>query len=662
MNKLDMESKDIVKDNLEYIKERFPEAITEENGELRINPDSLIQSLSSVIIDDKKEKYELTWPGKKQAIVEGNTRTTKTLRPLKDKSVDFDKTENIYIEGDNLEALKILQESYLNKIKCIYIDPPYNTGNDFIYNDNFDKSTKEELVESGQIDELGNRLVTNNTSNGRFHSDWLSMMYSRLKLARNLLTKDGLIFISIDANEVVNLVKICDMIFGESNRLGIISTVNNLKGRSDSEFFATCNEFLVVYCKNKNEASIKGFEIESEEIDNDYKFEDEISKYKPVGFRKTGNGWKREDRPYMYYPVLEKNGCFDTVEMDEYKKIYNPSTNSFDDELVDKLRNKYEELGYNFILPKDENGNLGRWRWGLETFFAEKDINLVLNNSGSLCTKMRATIEGGSVRMKSAKTLWYKPEYDTGSGSKILKNLFNGKDYFDNPKSLIYINDILKICTSDNDIILDFFSGSATTAHSVLNLNSIDKKNRQFIMIQLPELCNENSEAYKDGYRTICDIGEERIRRAAKKIKEETNADIDYGFRVYKIDESNMKDEFYMTPDKISQEQIRLFEDNIKDDRTPEDLLTQVILNLGLKLDLPIEEKDMCGNKVYDVDDGELLACFDNNVSIDIIEEIAKINPRQVVFRDSSFATDQDKVNFEERLKRLSAGTKFNVL
>lgn len=662
MNKLDMESKDIVKDNLEYIKERFPEAITEENGELRINPDSLIQSLSSVIIDDKKEKYELTWPGKKQAIVEGNTRTTKTLRPLKDKSVDFDKTENIYIEGDNLEALKILQESYLNKIKCIYIDPPYNTGNDFIYNDNFDKSTKEELVESGQIDELGNRLVTNNTSNGRFHSDWLSMMYSRLKLARNLLTKDGLIFISIDANEVVNLVKICDMIFGESNRLGIISTVNNLKGRSDSEFFATCNEFLVVYCKNKNEASIKGFEIESEEIDNDYKFEDEISKYKPVGFRKTGNGWKREDRPYMYYPVLEKNGCFDTVEMDEYKKIYNPSTNSFDDELVDKLRNKYEELGYNFILPKDENGNLGRWRWGLETFFAEKDINLVLNNSGSLCTKMRATIEDGSVRMKSAKTLWYKPEYDTGSGSKILKNLFNGKDYFDNPKSLIYINDILKICTSDNDIILDFFSGSATTAHSILNLNSIDKKNRQFIMIQLPELCNENSEAYKDGYRTICDIGEERIRRAAKKIKEETNADIDYGFRVYKIDESNMKDEFYMTPDKISQEQIRLFEDNIKDDRTPEDLLTQVILNLGLKLDLPIEEKDMCGNKVYDVDDGELLACFDNNVSIDIIEEIAKINPRQVVFRDSSFATDQDKVNFEERLKRLSAGTKFNVL
>lgn len=662
MNKLDMESKDIVKDNLEYIKERFPEAVTEENGELRINPDSLIQSLSSVIIDDKKEKYELTWPGKKQAIVEGNTRTTKTLRPLKDKSVDFDKTENIYIEGDNLEALKILQESYLNKIKCIYIDPPYNTGNDFIYNDNFDKSTKAELVESGQIDELGNRLVTNNTSNGRFHSDWLSMMYPRLKLARNLLTKDGLIFISIDANEVVNLVKICDMIFGESNRLGIISTVNNLKGRSDSEFFATCNEFLVVYCKNKNEASIKGFEIESEEIDNDYKFEDEISKYKPVGFRKTGNGWKREDRPYMYYPVLEKNGCFDTVEMDEYKKIYNPSTNSFDDELVDKLRNKYEELGYNFILPKDENGNLGRWRWGLETFFAEKDINLVLNNSGSLCTKMRATIEDGSVRMKSAKTLWYKPEYDTGSGSKILKNLFNGKDYFDNPKSLIYINDILKICTSDNDIILDFFSGSATTAHSVLNLNSIDKKNRQFIMIQLPELCNENSEAYKDGYRTICDIGEERIRRSAKKVKEETKADIDYGFRVYKVNDSNMKDEFYMTPDKISQEQIRLFEDNIKDDRTPEDLLTQVILNLGLKLDLPIEEKDMCGNKVYDVDDGELLACFDNNVSIDIIEEIAKINPRQVVFRDSSFATDQDKVNFEERLKRLSAGTKFNVL
>lgn len=662
MNKLDMESKDIIKDNIEYIKERFPEVIIEENGELKLDSNALIQSLSSVSIDDKKEKYELTWPGKRQALVEGNTRTTKTLRPLKNKSVNFDKTENIYIEGDNLEALKILQESYLNKIKCIYIDPPYNTGNDFIYNDNFDRSSKEELFESGQIDELGNRLVTNNTSNGRFHSDWLSMMYPRLKLARNLLTKDGVIFISIDANEVVNLVKICDMIFGESNRLGIISTINNLKGRSDSEFFATCNEFLVVYCKNKNEASIKGFEIESEEIDNDYKFEDEISKYKPVGFRKTGNGWKREDRPYMYYPVLERDGRFDTVEMDEYQQIYNPSSNSFDDEFVDKLRNKYEGLGYNFILPKDENGNLGRWRWGLETFFAEKDINLVLNNSGSLCTKMRATIEDGSVRMKSAKTLWYKPEYDTGSGSKILKNLFNGKNYFDNPKSLIYINDILKICTSDNDIILDFFSGSATTAHSVLNLNSIDKKNRQFIMIQLPELCNENSEAYKDGYKTICDIGEERIRRSAKKVEEETQADIDYGFRVYKIDESNMKDEFYMTPDKISQEQIKLFEDNIKEDRSPDDLITQVLLNLGLKLDLPIEERNICGNKVFDVDDGELLACFDNNVNIEIIEKIAEKKPRQVVFRDSSFATDQDKVNFEERLKRLSAGTKFNVL
>ena len=324
---------------------------------------------------------------------------------------------------------------------------------------------------------------------------------------------------------------------------------------------------------------------------------------------------------------------------------------------------KIGELFPNCITEtKDENGNLGRWRWGLETFFAEKDINLVLNNSGSLCTKMRATIEDGSVRMKSAKTLWYKPEYDTGSGSKILKNLFNGKNYFDNPKSLIYINDILKICTSDNDIILDFFSGSATTAHSVLNLNSIDKKNRQFIMIQLPELCNENSEAYKDGYKTICDIGEERIRRSAKKVEEETQADIDYGFRVYKIDESNMKDEFYMTPDKISQEQIKLFEDNIKEDRSPDDLITQVLLNLGLKLDLPIEERNICGNKVFDVDDGELLACFDNNVNIEIIEKIAEKKPRQVVFRDSSFATDQDKVNFEERLKRLSAGTKFNVL
>lgn len=631
MNKLDMQSKDIVKDNLEYIKERFPEAITEENGELRINPDSLIQSLSSVVIDDKKEKYELTWPGKKQAIVEGNTRTTKTLRPLKDKSVDFDKTENIYIEGDNLEALKILQESYLNRIKCIYIDPPYNTGNDFIYNDNFDKSTKEELVESGQIDELGNRLVTNNTSNGRFHSDWLSMMYPRLKLARNLLTNDGLIFISIDDDEIDNLRKLCDEIFGETN---YVATLKWKKKKQPSFLskVASIIEYILVY--SKDYSKIEKLSVES--------LSDSDKPIVNAGNKSTTMLFKKGIRTKTDSSVkIINKGKYQNKSM---------SVEFLDDVIIENGRTVNEfRATTNFRTSQD-----------LLNKYIDEDLVFITKNFGF--RRDLSEEEKGSGKSITDLLLDWGQNQD---GSDELKKLFDITDsfgVFDNPKPVLLIKNIIKSASVSDGIVLDFFSGSATTAQAVFSINAEDNASRKFILIQLPEQATNNERATELGYNTICEIGEERIRRAAKKIKEETNADIDYGFRVYKVDDSNMKDEFYITPDKISQEQIRLFEDNIKDDRTPEDLLTQVILNLGLKLDLPIEEKDMCGNKVYDVDDGELLACFDNNVSIDIIEEIAKINPRQVVFRDSSFATDQDKVNFEERLKRLSAGTKFNVL
>lgn len=517
MNKLDMKSENIVDDNIEYIKEKFPNVVVEGEKGYAIDFNALKQELSDVIVDEAKEKYQLTWPGKKEAVVTANTPTTNTLRPVREKSVNFDTTENVYIEGDNLEALKILQESYLGKIKCIYIDPPYNTGNDFIYKDNFNKDANQELIDSGQMDEEGNRLVANNHSNGKFHSNWLSMMYPRLKLARNLLTEDGVIFISIDCHELTNLIKLCDDIYGESNRLGIISVINNMKGRSDSTYFATCNEFLLCYAKSENFTTISGLKIESDEIDENYIFEDEISKYKPIGFRKTGNGWKREDRPYMFYPIIEKDGEFNTVLIDEYRRIYNSNANTFNDEYIKSLKEKYTKQGYNFILPQDENGNFGRWRWGLETFYEEKNINLVLNSNGKICTKMRATIEDGSIRTKSAKTLWYKPEYDTGSGAKVLDSLFDNKKIFDNPKSLLFIMDILKISINKYDIILDFFSGSATVSHAVMQLNAEDNGNRKYIMVQLPEQCNEKSEAYKNGYKTICDIGEERIRRAAKK-------------------------------------------------------------------------------------------------------------------------------------------------
>lgn len=625
MNKLDMESKDIVKDNLEYIKERFPEAVTEENGELRINPDSLIQSLSSVVIDDKKEKYELTWPGKRQSIVEGNTRTTKTLRPLKDKSVDFDKTENIYIEGDNLEALKILQESYLNKIKFIYIDPPYNTGNDFIYNDNFAKSTKEELIESGQIDELGNRLVTNGLSNGRFHSDWLTMMYPRLKLSRNLLTKDGLIFISIDDNEYDNLKKLCNEIFGENNYVATFNWMKTATPPSLSKSVRKKFEYVLCYSKTSNYNALNGGIVEG----GDMPLLNEINKYATLIFPKDSLELKISDGIY-------KAGKYDRTCIEEDFKVENG-----------KALN-------DLVLS-------GNFKWSQST------LNEEVNNGTKFwikTDKFAVRYERIGERIKLPSNIISKEEcgvLTNEEAQKEIKELF-GERIMDYPKPTSLLKYLINMCSSSGDIILDFFSGSATTADACLQLNAEDCGNRKFILIQIPEQFTDETLAKKEGFNNMCEIGEERIKRAAKKIKESTKADIDYGFRVYKIDDSNMKDEFYMTPDRISQEQIKLFEDNIKEDRTPDDLITQVLLDLGLKLDLPIEEKNICGNKVFDVDDGELLACFDSNVSIDIIEEIAKINPRQVVFRDSSFATDQDKVNFEERLKRLSAGTKFNVL
>lgn len=664
--KMKMETANKTLENLAKLKEMFPEVITEtrdENGEIvaAVDAKKLEQLLSTKVIEGD-ECYDFTWVGKKQAMVEACKPIRKTLRPCREESVDLENTQNLYIEGDNLDVLKLLQESYLSKVKMIYIDPPYNTGNDsFIYPDDY--STNKELYdeEVGAIDESGYRMFKNTETNGRFHSSWCSMMYPRLKLARNLLSEDGVIFISIDDNEVDNIKKMCDEIFGESNCLGLISTINNLKGRSDSEFFATCNEFLLVYSKNKVFAHTNGFEVDMEEIDDDYKFEDEISKYKVIGFRKTGNGWKREDRPYMYYPVLEKNGSFSTVEKSEYIKIYDSEQKCFNDEYVDKLRIKYEQNGYRFILPKDEKGEYGRWRWGLDTFFNEKDINLAFNSAGTLCTKMRATIENGSVRVKTAKTLWYKPEYDTGTSGKILKSLFS-KDIFNNPKSPIYIFDMLKIGTNKNSIILDFFSGSATTAHAVMQLNAEDGGHRKFIMVQLPEICDEKSEAYKAGYKNICEIGKERIRRAGKKIVEETGKkDLDIGFRVLKLDSSNMKDVYY-APADYKQTMLEKMTSNIEDGRTAEDLLYACMLEWGLELSLPHKVQKIAGFDVHIVNNGDLVACFDDKVSEEAIKQIAEMKPLRAVFRDSSFATDAARVNVGEIFKLKSPNTTIKVL
>ena len=602
MNKLDMESKNIVNENIQKISELFPNVIVESNDGKTIDFDLLKQELSKYIVEGVKEKYQLTWPGKKEAIVNANTPSKSALRPVKEKSIDFDNTQNIYIEGDNLEVLKILQESYLNKIKCIYIDPPYNTGNDFIYNDKFKKNIDKELLESGQVDEEGNRMVTNNQSNGRFHSDWLSMMYPRLKLARNLLTDDGVIFISIDNNEIDNLLKISEEIFNKRNIEIFIWKKKGGAGNTE-KIIGVLTEYIVCCFKNKKPRSFN-----YQKINREYSYSDENGKYNLVSIEKTNLG------------------------------IYERKTMQF--EIVDpKTKNKF--------LP----GENMRWTLGYEKVQSLINKNKLFFDYKNKKVKFIKREED----YEASENVYYnlfENEGTLSTAKKSLELLFGNKEILDTPKPLELLRKILQISSKENSIILDFFSGSATTAHAVMQLNSEDNGNRKYIMVQLPEKCEENSEAYRNGYKTICEIGEERIRRAGKKIKEETNADIDYGVRVYKVDSTNMKDIYYM-PNDLQQGDLLELESNIKEDRTTDDLLTQVILDLGLSLDLKIEEKMIGKNKVYYVAGNSLVACFDDSIDIDIVDEICKCEPYKVVFKDSAFKTDNDKINLEERFKKL---------
>ena len=605
INKLGMESEDIVDDNIKKIQELFPDCVTETADGLKINYEQLKQELSKDIVDDKKERYELTWPGKKEAILEANTPTTKTLRPIRKKSVDFDNTQNIYIEGDNLEALKILQESYLGKVKCIYIDPPYNTGNDFIYKDNFKKDLNEEGQDSGELDEESNKLIANQQSNGRFHSDWLSMMYPRLKLAKNLLTDDGVIFISIDDNESDNLKKVCDEIFGQGSFIAQCVRKRRDSQANLSKNISPIHEYVLIYSKSGGEVLNKV----SANIDE--------SSYKNPDNDPRG--------PYVTMPCTNKGGA-------KYSVI--TPTGKIIEEEWRFTKDTYEKL-YNdnkIVFPK--NGE-GKPRYKL--FLADK------KNEGQLANT------------------WWDFLSSNQEATRELKKFFGDSIIFDMPKPVELIKFCLALCSNKNSIILDFFSGSATTAQAVMQLNAEDDGNRKFFMIQLPEKCDEKSEAYKLGYKTICDIGEERIRRAGKKILKETNADIDYGFRVYKIDSTNMK-EIYYEPDKLNQNFLDQYESNVKDDRTPEDLLTQIILDLGLTLDLNVEEKQILNNKVYYVGSNSLVACLDKEIDVNIISTICECKPLKVVFKENGFNNDSDKINTFEKIKELSPDTEISVL
>lgn len=619
IHRLEMESKDIVEDNINKISELFPECISEG----KINFNILKQELSKDIIDDGKERYQLTWVGKKNAIVNANTPCNKTLRPVKEKSVDFDKTKNIYIEGDNLDVLKILQESYLNKIKCIYIDPPYNTGNDFIYNDKF--INENELEESGQIDEYNNRLISNQESNGRFHSDWLSMMYSRIKLARNLLSKDGVIFISIDDNEVANLKKICDEIFGENNFAAQFMWTKTSTPPSLSYKCRKTVEYVLAYQKNYNLNKFFGSLLDGGD----------------VPLINTGNPNKELLFPknstqitFIENGIISK-GTYDKVELLDDIKVENNRN-------VNKFR------------------MVGGFKWTQETLEEEikKETYFLLKSNKMSVRFQRKSTEESFKTPNNNLNIELNKEINIGTNETAVKELneYGLAGIFGFPKPTSLIKYLINMVShyDKNITILDFFSGSGTTADAVMRLNSEDGGNRKFIMVQLPEKCNEK-------YNTICDIGEERIKRAEKKIKRETNADIDYGFRVYKVDSSNMKDVYY-TPTDIKQSQLNMFESNIKEDRTSEDLLTQVILDLGLTLDLSIEERKIINNKVYFVENNSLVACFDDTIDINIVDEICKYNPLKVVFKESSFKTDSDKINVFERIKKLSNDTEINII
>ena len=543
--------------------------------------------------------------------------------------MDWDNTQNLYIEGDNLEVLKLLQKSYLGKVKMIYIDPPYNTGNDFVYHDDFAMSADEYAEASGSVDELGNKYIKNMDSNGRFHSDWCSMMYSRLMVARSLLKEDGVIFISIDDNEVENLRKICDEVFGESNKIAQLVIENNPRGRQSDAFFATSHEYLLCYAGNIDSATINGMSL-SEKQKAEYKYEDEIGRYRLLGLRQRGVASLREDRPEMFFPIW-----------------VNPEDSSISLTYVED----WEE-----VIPKKSDGREGRWMWGKQK---------CINESNRLVAKLVSTRrefdifvkdylnKDGEQRTRKYKTIWSDKILNNQIGTQEVKAILGG-DYMSFPKSTEYIKTIIQTGTSSSSLILDFFSGSATTAHAVMQLNAEDGGNRQYIMVQLPEESPEDSEARKAGYNTIPDIAKERIRRAGKKIKEEsplTTADLDTGFRVFRLEEGNYED-VKRSPKDYNQDDLDLFLNNIKADRNDLDLLFGCMLDWGVQLSLPMTQEVVDGKTIYTVNDGDLVACFAENVSENVVKAMAEKMPLRVIFRDSCFAQDADKINIYETFKQ----------
>lgn len=623
MEKLKLHTPDFTEANIAKLAELFPscvvEAKDEETGELRrsIDFDQLRQELSGQIVEGPQERYRLDWPGKREALLAANAPIAKTLRPVREESVDFDTTENLFIEGDNLDALKLLQETYLGKVKMIYIDPPYNTGNDFIYDDDFAEDAETYFARSNQKDESG-KLVANPDSNGRFHSDWLTMMYSRLRLARNLLKSDGTIFISIDDGEVANLRKVADEIFGEDNFVANVIWEKKFSAQNDSKWFSDNHDHILVYALAKDI-------------------------------------WRPNQLPRT------------SLQDDRYK---NPDNDPRGPWASDNLtvRSYSASYDYEIVTPSGRKVSPAQGRcWGVpKDKFIElvKEDRIWFGEKGENVPRLKrflSDVKDGLTPL----TIWKRSDVgDNQDSRRVIRELFGSVGIFDTPKPVNLLKRMLQIGTRSEDIILDFFAGSSTTAHAVMQLNAEDGGNRPFIMVQLPEACNEKSEAFKAGYKNIAEISKERIRRAGKKIKEEhatTAATLDTGFRVLKVDTSNVK-EIYYTPDQIKQDELALQVDHIKEGRSPEDLLFQVMLDWGIDLALPITPEKIQGRQVYFVDENAIAACFETGIDEDFVKELAKRQPLRAVFRDSSYADDAVKINIGEIFKLLSPATEIKTL
>ena len=624
MDKLRMQSSNGVEDNITKIAQLFPDCVTETVDERSGLPKHLIdfeklkQNLSDSVMSERAERYQFTWPDKSKAILLANSPINATLRPCREDSVDFDNTQNLYIEGDNLDVLKCLKETYLHKVKMIYIDPPYNTGNDFVYEDDFAQSSEEYLANSGQFDEQGNRMFTNAESNGRFHTDWLNMIYPRLKVARDLLTDDGVIFISIDDNEVENLRKVCDEVFGEQNFIATLIWERAFAPKNDAKFISSSHDYIVMCAKRIENFKIGRLE-RTQEANARYSNPDND----PRGVWTSGDMLVKTYNKSCDYPITTPSG-----------KIVNP-------------------------VP-------GRcWRFSEESFLEKvKDNRIWFGPEGNGVPRVKRFLSELKFEgMAPTSILFHKEVGHSQEGSKEVTALFGDKGVFDGPKPVRLLQRLLTLANlDDNSIILDFFSGSASTAHAVMKMNVEKDKHCSFVMVQLPEHISEKKK--EQGYETVCEIGKERIRRAGKKIKEEsplTTQDLDTGFRVLKLDSTNMQDIYY-SPKDISQADLFSQVDNVKPDRTGEDLLFQVMLELGATLDSKIETTTVAGKTIYNVAEGYLVACFDPDVTDDVVKAIAQMQPAYAVLRDTSMKDDSTATNFEQIFKTYSPDTVTRIL